>query len=104
MSFVDESGESLGVAAVVLGAGGADGFTVAFDEGGVDEVDGEGFELTEEVDEVLAGLFDAEGDGLVVGEVGAEAFDPGGRSSGAAEIFCCASTSPEESMWQTSMV
>lgn len=87
VSFVDELGEGPGVSFVVFGPGGGEAFAVFFDDGGVDEIDGKEMKLAEEMDEVLAGLFDAEGDGLPVWDVGGELLDPGEEGFGGGGDF-----------------
>ena len=77
VTFVKEEGQGVGVAPVVFGFGGAERFAVAFNEGGVDEVEFEEGKLGEEVDKVLARLFDTEGDVGSGGELVLEASDPG---------------------------
>lgn len=80
--FVDEAGEGLGVAPIILGAGGAEGFAVFFDDGGIDQIDRELVKLAEEAHQVLAGLLDAEGDGLAILELGGQLLDPGEKGFG----------------------
>lgn len=76
VALVDEEGEGVGIASVVFGARGVEGFPVFLDDGGIDEVEAQEAELAEEVDEVLARLFDAEGDVATGREVLFQLADP----------------------------
>ena len=55
---------------------GTDLLSRIFDDGGIDEVEAQEAELAEEVDEVLARLFDAEGDVATGREVLFQIADP----------------------------
>lgn len=87
VTFVDEECECVGITAVVLGAGGAEAFAVLLDDGGIDEEEVEEVELAEEVDEVLAGLLDAEGNGLAGWQGFFKALNPGKEGFGGGADF-----------------
>lgn len=82
VTFEGETCERAGVAAVVLGAGGAEALAEFLELGGVDQEEAQEVEAAEEIDEVLAGLLDAEGGGCAVPELAADLLGPRGERLG----------------------
>ena len=87
VALEDKKREGVGVAAVILGAGGAEGFAVFLDDGGVDEIEAEKGELAEEVDQVLTRLLNAEGNGVALWKGFFEFPDPGEQGLGGGADF-----------------
>ncbi len=77
VALMHEECDRMGVAAIVLGAGGAEAFAVFLDDGRIDEVEAQEIELAEEVDQVLAGLLDAQGDAAAGRQFVFKIADPG---------------------------